>query len=109
METEPAEILPEVTKDKFYEISDSLKNTFVQKANAPSAAPSSGGGFSLLAAFGTQQSDDNDSNHGNNQGKTGSDCDCKLNQRIKTNPKRCRHRVVIKIFLRQSFWTTAAF
>lgn len=41
--------LPEVSKDKFYEISDSLKDTFISKAKAPTQQS---GTFSLLAAFG---------------------------------------------------------
>jgi hypothetical protein len=65
LETEPAVILPEVTKEKFYEISDMLKNTFVEKAKATTDAPSSGGGFSLLAAFGTHYSDDNSDDDAN--------------------------------------------
>ncbi|XP_060592460.1 uncharacterized protein LOC132747157 [Ruditapes philippinarum] len=65
LETEPAVILPEVTKEKFYEISDTLKNTFVEKAKATTDAPSSGGGFSLLAAFGTHYSDDDSDDDAN--------------------------------------------
>lgn len=49
-DTEKTEVvLPEVSQEKFYEMSDSLRDTFVSKATGETQQ---GGTFSLLAAFG---------------------------------------------------------
>lgn len=45
--------MPEVSAERFHEISDSLKRTFVAK---DSDKTSIGAGFSFLAAFGKQES-----------------------------------------------------
>ena len=51
MNAEPDEPMPEVSKDKFYEVTDSLRETFISKAKDP-VEQQTGGTFSLLAAFG---------------------------------------------------------
>ncbi|WAR02963.1 NOL8-like protein [Mya arenaria] len=59
-QSEPSDIImPEVSKEKFYEVSDTLRNTFTSRT------PGQGGeGFSLLAAFGQQHSDDDEDRQG---------------------------------------------
>lgn len=53
---ENEEVLPEVSKDKFFEVSDSLKDAF-KPSSKDLDEPK---GFSLLSAFGTGTSKEND-------------------------------------------------
>lgn len=53
-DTDPQLELPEVSKERFFEVSDSLKNTFAKKSEDESK------GFSLLAAFGRRDNDSDD-------------------------------------------------
>jgi len=49
--------VPEVSKDKFFEISDNLRDTFTNKGSGAMSG-NKGGGFSLLAAFGRATEED---------------------------------------------------
>ncbi|XP_060062959.1 nucleolar protein 8-like [Ylistrum balloti] len=54
-EEEEAEPLPEVSSEKFYEVSSALEDAFKKAGETESKLES--GGFSLLAAFGSKQED----------------------------------------------------
>ena len=53
-EEQPAQpVLPEVTKDRYSEVSESIKQAFIKKDNSDTMSQ----GFSLLAAFGRKDQD----------------------------------------------------
>lgn len=64
----PEVVIPEVSKEKFYEMSSSLRDTFVGKAKGETEQS---GSFSLLAAFGrSNQNQDNEKKEMEYEGKT---------------------------------------
>ncbi|KAL4227157.1 nucleolar protein 8 [Mactra antiquata] len=62
-QVEPEIVLPEVSKEKFHQISDTLTDIFKKKSQSESQNEAlTGSGFSLLSTFGNNQSEDKPQN-----------------------------------------------